>query len=347
MLDIEVTRRCNLRCDYCFVGWSRDWTSDMPELTAHRIVREGAGLFRQLHFTGGEPFAYKPLLDLCEASLKLGYEEVLINTNATMLTDASISRMQAMGPKLRLTISLDGPRHLHDAARGEGTFDEAGRGLASLLSKGIRACVMCVVTPSVLEVLPEFLTELAETYPRFEGVTLFPVGVGPEGSQKPGVLLRPLTPAELSRLAMITAIKYRMGYPVNVAAYPIINPLLLAFGYPREQLYQCSAGRGRVCVHADLSVSTCHPVKEPVYGQYRPGLFKEIAGMEAHARMKHRDFEGCRECGHQEICGHCRAFVRSSGEDLYGNDRICYEVLGEESPAPRKAQKRRLQLVPP
>lgn len=345
MLDIEVTRRCNLRCDYCFVGWSRDWITDMPELLAHRIVREGAGLFRHLHFTGGEPFLYAPLLDLCEAGIGAGYAEVFINTNATMFKAEHLRRMKAMGPKLRLSVSLDGPRELHDPVRGAGRFDEASQGLSALLAHGIRACVMTVVTPAVLCVLPEFLSELSRTHPGFEGVTLFPVGVGPSGSQKPGTLLRPLTPEELSRLAMIAAIKYQTGYPVNVGAYPIINPLLAAFGYPAEKLYQCSAGRGRVCVHADLSVSTCHPVKEAVYGQYRPGLLRGLSDTEAHERMKRRDFEGCRGCVHQEICGHCRAFVTASGEDIFGNDRICHEVLGEQSAAPRGPQKRRLSLV--
>jgi MoaA/NifB/PqqE/SkfB family radical SAM enzyme len=49
MLDIEVTRRCNLRCDYCFVGWSRDWTTDMPREAALSIIEEGRGEFSRLH----------------------------------------------------------------------------------------------------------------------------------------------------------------------------------------------------------------------------------------------------------------------------------------------------------
>src|SRR5262249_26294143 len=52
MLDLELTRRCNLRCEYCFVGWSRDWTSDLPRESALAIVEEGAGAFTTLHLTG-------------------------------------------------------------------------------------------------------------------------------------------------------------------------------------------------------------------------------------------------------------------------------------------------------
>jgi MoaA/NifB/PqqE/SkfB family radical SAM enzyme len=66
-LDIELTRRCNLTCGYCFVGWSRDWTSQMPVDVAHQIVAEGSGMFPTLHFTGGEPFAYRAPFELLDA----------------------------------------------------------------------------------------------------------------------------------------------------------------------------------------------------------------------------------------------------------------------------------------
>jgi radical SAM protein with 4Fe4S-binding SPASM domain len=80
-------------------------------------------------------------------------------------------------------------------------------------------------------------------------------------------------------------------------------------------------------VHANLDVSTCHPVKEPVYGRWRPGLLRELGAFPAHRRFAERDCEGCSSCEHKEACGHCRAFVTSSNHDLFGNDRICYEVL--------------------
>jgi radical SAM protein with 4Fe4S-binding SPASM domain len=114
---------------------------------------------------------------------------------------------------------------------------------------------------------------------------------------------------------------------VGVGAYPVINPLLMALGYPASKLYQCTAGRGRICVHADLTVSTCHPVKDPVYGSWKPGLLARAGGTRAHARMEQRDFDGCRTCSLQEACGNCRAFVTAAGAPLYGNDGVCDEVL--------------------
>jgi MoaA/NifB/PqqE/SkfB family radical SAM enzyme len=326
-LDLELTRRCNLRCDYCFVGWSRDWHSDMPEDIALQIVEEGASAFEMLHITGGEPFAYKGVWRVIEAGLARGYGEVLINTNGTMLDEEAAARLASYGPRMALSVSLDGPEPIHDAARGAGRFREASEGLRRLLDRGVRTTVMTVVTPAVLDALVPFVTDLMAAHPELFGITLFPVGVGPSGSQKPGAALRPLSPEDLRELAFYVAMLHKAGRPVGIGAYPMVNPLLLALGYPASRLYACTAGRGRACVHADLTVSTCHPVKEAVYGAWRPGLFAELCGFEAHGRLARRDFDGCRSCDHSEACGHCRAYVTAAGEGLFGNDEVCREVV--------------------
>ncbi|NUQ71987.1 MAG: radical SAM protein [Polyangiaceae bacterium] len=344
-LDIELTRRCNLRCDYCFVGWSRDWHTDMPLPAALGVVRDGAGLFPMLHITGGEPFAYSSLFEVIEAGLEHGYEEILVNSNGTMITPEIARRLASYGDSLAISVSLDGPAPVHDAARGEGRFQAALSGLSALLDRGVRASVMTVITPVVLVNLTEFIRDLRKELPGLAGFTLFPVGVGPVGSQKPGVDLRPLTPDELRELALTVALLYRTGIPVGIGAYPIVNPLLLAFGYPSSALYQCTAGRGRVCVHADLTVSPCHPVKEAVYGTYRPGLLRDLCAAApegSHERLARRDFEGCNDCRHNEVCGNCRAFVTASGAPLYGNDGVCQDVLPQTSL--NEAKRRRVSL---
>lgn len=343
-LDLEVTRRCNLRCDYCFVGWSRDWTADLPVATALEIIREGAGRFPVLHLTGGEPFAYREIFALIEAGLEHGYEEILINTNGTLLTPEMIGRLAVHRARVAVSVSLDGPAELHDRVRGEGRFGEAALAIEALLGAGIRVTVMAVVTPEVLRGLSPFLFALEARFPGLGGVTLFPVGVGPAGSQKPGATIRPLSPDEILELALNVALIQKASFPVGIGAYPMVNPVLRSLGVPEAMLYQCTAGRGRICVHADLSVSSCHPVKDPVYGTWAAGLFDRLPLFPAHGRLARRDFDGCRSCEHQEACGHCRAFVTASGEPFFGNDEICHEVLpGREG---GRSRKRRLPLVP-
>ena len=327
MLDLEVTRRCNLRCDHCFVGWSRDWKSHLSFEVASEIVREGAGRFDTLHLTGGEPLAWDGLHALIDQALASGYGAVIINTNGTLLDEAMVAALARHVGRLHLSVSFDGPPALHDPVRGDGRFARPGAGLARALAAGLDVTVMTVVTPAVLAVLPEFLVERARAHPGLAGITLFPVGVGPSGSQKPGAALAPLTPDDLRLLAAQVALAWHAGIAVTVGAYPLINPLLRALGYPAERLYQCTAGRGRICVHADLSVSTCHPVREPVYGRWQRGLFDRVPHLAIHARIAARDYDGCATCSQREACGHCRAYVTSSGEPFDGNDRVCLDVV--------------------
>ncbi len=302
----------------------------------------GDGRFDLLHITGGEPFARRDVWGLLELGLALGYPRALVNTNGTMLSDADIARLGAYAGRVQLSVSFGGPAAMHDAARGEGRFAQADRALAKLLAAGVPVTIMTVVTPAVLAVLPAFLQERMRTHPTLAGITLFPVGVGPEGSQKPGAPVTSLNPDELRVMAVYTALAGRMGVPVTVGAYPMINPILRALGYPAERLYQCSAGRGRVCVHADQGVSSCHPVKEPIYGRWTSGLFDRIDGVAAHGQLRDRDFDGCRTCEHREVCGHCRAFVTGNGAPLMGNDRVCLDVV----PGRREAFEREGAAAP-
>ena len=334
-LDLEVTRRCNLRCDYCFVGWSRGWTDELPREVALQVVEEGAGLFDQLHVTGGEPFVYRPIWEVIEAALASGYEGVFLNSNGTVLPEGAVRRLGGYGGRVSLSVSLDGPDELHDPIRGRGRYRQSMAALAALLEAGVPATVNTVVTPVVLRTLAPFVQSLRREHPRLVGVTLFPVGVGPQGTMKPGAEAQSLSPEELVRLARLTVLLDRTCLPVTVSTYPVINPLLLAYGYPASRLYRCTAGEGRACVHADLTVSTCHPVKEPVYGRWRSGLFRELPLFADHEKFAARDYEGCRSCEHQEVCGHCRAFVTAAGQPLYGNDGICIPVLDAGLPEGR------------
>jgi MoaA/NifB/PqqE/SkfB family radical SAM enzyme len=341
-LDIELTRRCNLRCDYCFVGWSRDWVTDLPREVAEQVIREGAGRFELLHFTGGEPFLCKSIFEFIELGLSLGYPKVLINTNGTRLSAEMIARLGGYGGRVALSVSLDGPAYLHDAVRGPGRFSQAEGALGALLEAGVPVTVMSVVTPQVLETLPEFLRERHQAHPRLSGITLFPVGVGPAGSQKPGAKLHPLSPQQLQLLAIHVALAWHAGILVRVGAYPMINPLLKMLGYPPEQLYQCAAGRGRICIHADQGVSSCHPVKEPIYGEWSPGLFDRLGLFAVHHVLRTRAFDGCRSCSLREECGHCRAFVSGNGAPLLGNDKVCLDAVPG-----RREEFERLQRASP
>ncbi|HSB18409.1 MAG TPA: radical SAM protein [Anaeromyxobacteraceae bacterium] len=157
-LTFFVTRRCNLRCPFCFYQEARDAPGDAPELSAEEVRRVAASLGRLLWvaFSGGEPFLRDDLAEL--AGIFHDANRVAFFTLPTngLLTEVVAERTQEILDRCRnsvvvVKLSLDGVGQAHDAIRrAPGAFEKA-----------MRTC--------------ERLAALAERHPRLElGVnTLF------------------------------------------------------------------------------------------------------------------------------------------------------------------------------
>jgi len=96
------------------------------------------------------------------------------------------------------------------------------------------------------------------------------------------------------------------------------------------QLWQCGAGRSRLCVQADGIVSPCHPLRLPL-GRIEPG---RVGGFVARAlahpaarRLAARDAPACAPCEHRPICGGCRAVAAGQGLDPFADDGFCGQIL--------------------
>jgi MoaA/NifB/PqqE/SkfB family radical SAM enzyme len=114
---------CNLRCKHCSI-----YTNDIEgigkiKLSYDEIVNDLKFQFRNgariAYFEGGETTMWsdggKDLGDLIKAAKEIGYNNVGYTTNGTnrFFTESDV-----------ISVSLDGPREIHDAIRGEGVFDK-------------------------------------------------------------------------------------------------------------------------------------------------------------------------------------------------------------------------------
>jgi MoaA/NifB/PqqE/SkfB family radical SAM enzyme len=119
---------CNLSCRHCSVR-----TLDAPEtrLSYDDIVRNMQELYDKgakiMYFEGGETTMWKDgsrdLGDLIRKSKDIGYHNVGYTTNGTngFFTDSDI-----------ISVSLDGPREIHDSIRGDGVYDRLMKNLSEL-----------------------------------------------------------------------------------------------------------------------------------------------------------------------------------------------------------------------
>lgn len=90
IVHLEVSARCNLNCDYCYVDKNG---SDLPALYWGKIIEEltrpGMKVF-QLTFGGGEPFLRKDLFQLAEYAAKRRISRTA-TTNGLLIPDCSRS----------------------------------------------------------------------------------------------------------------------------------------------------------------------------------------------------------------------------------------------------------------
>jgi len=131
---IDVTSRCNLRCEGCWAGkYSK--TPDFPLDTLHRILDECRDVMgiHYITLSGGEPFMRKDLFDLFES-----YRDVqfLIYTNGTLIDDEVAERLAKVGNAMPM-VSIEGFEEATDRRRGKGTFQKVLATMQRLHDHGV------------------------------------------------------------------------------------------------------------------------------------------------------------------------------------------------------------------
>ena len=117
VLQLHVTRRCNLACAHCYSSSGPHAAGELPLDLAVACVGDAAWLgYTQLAVSGGEPLLY-PALDKLLAFARMAGMTTTVTTNGMLLTP---ERLVAIAPHLDfMAVSIDGSPEGHDALRGQ------------------------------------------------------------------------------------------------------------------------------------------------------------------------------------------------------------------------------------
>jgi MoaA/NifB/PqqE/SkfB family radical SAM enzyme len=142
---VNVTNRCNLACQHCFVFRDGNPNAEPPSPRGEmpdEAVLETLGALRDRHgiasmlWMGGEPLLRHRLLT----------RGVHLFPRSTVTTNGTVPLVD-LGPDVLYVVSLDGPEDLNDAIRGEGTYRRVLRNLQRLPADfATPVQVQCVVT---------------------------------------------------------------------------------------------------------------------------------------------------------------------------------------------------------
>jgi uncharacterized protein len=315
-LSLAVAQKCNLGCVYCYAegGAFGGAQKNMPlevALAAVELLISDAGLGGKanLAFLGGEPLVNRAVLQaatrraaaLAERSgIAIGFS---ITTNGTLLTEADADFFEEFG--FAVTLSLDGPRPLHDRLRpykdGRGSFDRIRRNLRPLLSQQRRMQVSArvTVTPDNLalrQTLDDFIAE------GFQSVGFSPMlsAPGGRGEMQAGDL-------EFMLGRMIDCGHEFERRLVAGERYPFANMAnaLREIHRGTHRPYPCGAGAGYLGVSAEGDLAACHRFvgdPEGAMGSLVAGVDQDRRSAWLAERHVHRQ-EPCNACWARYLCG--------------------------------------------
>src|SRR3954447_24035445 len=170
----EATMRCNLHCEFCYVGdllnIEGEWREELTLDALRKAFPDNPGF--QVSLTGGEIFMRKDIMSVLDLFRDKGYACGYLTTNGTIITEEradALADLSAKGFLKHISVSVDGPKDLHDAARGlKGTFERTCAGLKRLQEaarrKGapLRVSINTTVAHESLEALDQMIDVAGE-----------------------------------------------------------------------------------------------------------------------------------------------------------------------------------------
>jgi len=164
-LTLCLTFRCHHRCTSCGI-WRRDKGSEMTAAALDKLFSSVPDL-RWLDLTGGEVVVRRDLpAIIASIHRRLPRLALLHFPTGAWLPDAVIDAATAMqvpgGPRVVVTVSIDGPPHLHDQLRGvSGAWDRALETLVRLRRAGIDAYPGMTLQAANVHAVDDTVTALA------------------------------------------------------------------------------------------------------------------------------------------------------------------------------------------
>lgn len=354
-VEISITGRCNLRCQYCFYADEMTALDDLPTERWLAFFEElGSLAVQRVTLTGGEVFTRRDLFELIDGLIANRMRYSLL-TNGTLITEPTLAAFAVGKRRLRLDsiqVSLDGASAaVHDASRPPRSFDRALRGLRLLKEAGFPVTVRVTVNRHNVDDLPNIARLLLEDVglPGFS--TNEAAQMGTAHCHGDGILL---TPAERRRaMATLQALNEHYGGRISAAA----GPLAMArhFGEITQRLARgetSQPGRGTLCscggvfnkmgVLHDGTMTPCTMLPKLTLGTIGVDSLREawrrhpnINRVRQRRQIPLATLPDCQNCPYTGFCaGGCPAAVMAKTGQLNVRDVLsCYRQFIQEEAA--------------
>ena len=348
-VQLHLTERCNLRCRHCYQTGDLSDEMSLPEIKA--VIDEVSDMLKawsesydidfapSFNVTGGEPLLTRNIYPVLEELTKKGFDAYLLS-NGTLISREKAEALAGLGVK-GVQISIEGPEHIHDSIRGEGSMSSSIEGVLNLLEAGIEVTLnttLSDINAAHFMSVIELASSLGVHKVGFS--RLVPSGRGGELINR--ILAKDTLEDLYAKIFSLSTpgLQIVTGDPVaSQMKMPVIEE-----SDERVPSGGCAAGVSGLTILPDGTVTPCRRLPVPI-GNVRKDSLREIWATSEVLRAL-RDKSGyagkCGRCSRWSVCRGCRAIAyahaRATGKEGYlAEDPQCF--LGHTDDHEKNAQQ--------
>ncbi len=336
-----VTAVCNLRCTHCFYKEALDSPNpgELPLDLLDKTTSE-VGPLLWYAFGGGEIYLRKDLPELVRVIQKNCRPKVMSVPSNGWYSDKTYESTLRILQEMEwgdfvLMISIDGPREVHDAVRGEGSFDRAKatfRRLRKLqdLYPNFNLTITTTVQPDNAQHFPAFVDELVRDFnPRGISINLF----------RYHALEHPPIPEAVLEAYRLAVLRYEEH--LNSGAVPhysffgsrvvkvkdlLQKELIYRVAKTNEFVTPCTSGTLSYVIWEDGRVGPCEVLSDDIGRIGEGASFRElIKAKQAKTLRKWVDETQCRctyECAQGNNAMFSRPMIKHLARGVVGKRRL-------------------------
>ncbi len=313
---LNVNTGCNLSCSYCYKE-DLDTPSKGRKMAFDTAVRSIDLLLKEspdrdsynVVFFGGEPLSnlglIREVVEHAEARFGALGKEVsfTLTTNATLLTEQTVDWLDAH--RFGLTVSMDGPKALHDKNRktvgGKGSYDAVAAKARMLLSRyrsrpvGARVTLTAGVT-DVVGIWDHLKNDIGFAEVGFSPVT--------SGSMTAFNLNGDELLEVFEGMKALGRLYHKAALEGRNIGFSNMHQLMQDLWEGRSKALPCGAGVGMVAVDHAGEINLCHRFtgsEMETFGHVETGLKKDRLSAFIEARADRTD-KGCATCRIRNLC---------------------------------------------
>jgi AdoMet-dependent heme synthase len=331
LVALNLTRRCNLRCDHCYLDAGTRADGEQGELTTDevkKVIDEIAALSQEcmVVMTGGEPLLRSDIETLVAYAAEQQLM-VVLGTNGVLLDSSRAERLKAAG-LAGAGISVDSLKpDFHDDFRGcPGAWGKTMNALDACRDAGLAFQIHYSVTDDNADEF-ETMVDFAKSTGALALNVFFLVCTG-RGEKVTNIshdtyedVLRRVTAASHDQTELMIRAKCAPHFKRMALELDPNWPITLAQGY---EAGGCLAGTRYCRVTPEGAVTAC-PYMEAEVGSVRETPFADIwRNAKQFEQLRKPQLEGrCGDCEYTKMCGGCRARPFARDGNLMGEDFLC------------------------